>query len=39
MRGVGLLVLSLEGDRISQITRFGGAAQLARFGLLRNLPA
>jgi RNA polymerase sigma-70 factor (TIGR02960 family) len=38
-RGVGMLVLTLEGDRIAQITRFGGAALLARFGLPRTLPA
>jgi RNA polymerase sigma-70 factor (ECF subfamily) len=38
VRGVGLLVLAVEGDRISQITRFGGAGLLARFGLPRNLP-
>jgi RNA polymerase sigma-70 factor (TIGR02960 family) len=39
VRGVGLLVLTLDGEQISQITRFGGAALLARFGLPRNLPA
>ncbi len=39
VRGVGMLVLTLEGDRIAQITRFGGAALLARFGLPRTLPA
>jgi RNA polymerase sigma-70 factor (ECF subfamily) len=39
VRGVGVLVLTLEGDRIAHITRFGGAALLARFGLPRNLPA
>jgi RNA polymerase sigma-70 factor (TIGR02960 family) len=39
VRAVGVLVLTLEGERISQITRFGGAAQLARFGLPRTLPA
>ena len=39
VRGVGVLVLTLEGDRIAQITRFGGAALLARFGLPRTLPA
>ncbi|HUJ34701.1 MAG TPA: sigma-70 family RNA polymerase sigma factor [Solirubrobacteraceae bacterium] len=37
-RAVGVLVLTLEGDRIAQITRFGGAALLARFGLPRTLP-
>jgi RNA polymerase sigma-70 factor (ECF subfamily) len=39
VRGVGVLVLTLEGDRIAQITRFGGAALLAQFGLPRTLPA
>jgi RNA polymerase sigma-70 factor (ECF subfamily) len=39
VRGVGVLVLTLEGDRIAQITRFGGAALLASFGLPRTLPA
>jgi RNA polymerase sigma-70 factor (ECF subfamily) len=39
VRGVGVVVLTLEGDRIAQITRFGGAALLARFGLPRTLPA
>jgi RNA polymerase sigma-70 factor (ECF subfamily) len=38
VRGVGMLVLTLEGDRIAQLTRFGGAALLARFGLPRVLP-
>jgi RNA polymerase sigma-70 factor (ECF subfamily) len=39
VRGVGMLVLTLEGDQIAQITRFGGAALLGRFGLPRTLPA
>jgi RNA polymerase sigma-70 factor (ECF subfamily) len=39
VRGVGMLVLTLEDDRIAHITRFGGAALLARFGLPRTLPA
>ncbi|HKO28697.1 MAG TPA: sigma-70 family RNA polymerase sigma factor [Solirubrobacteraceae bacterium] len=39
MRGVGLLVLTPEGDRIAQITRFAGAGLLAGFGLPRTLPA
>jgi RNA polymerase sigma-70 factor (ECF subfamily) len=39
VRGVGVLVLTLEGDQIAQITRFGGAALLARFGLPRTLAA
>ena len=38
VRAVGMLVLTLEGDRIAQLTRFGGAALLARFGLPRVLP-
>jgi SnoaL-like domain/Sigma-70, region 4 len=37
-RAVGVLVLTLEGDRISRITRFGGSAILSRFGLPRTLP-
>lgn len=37
-RGTGLLVLTLEGDRISRITRFGGTAMLPPFGLPRTLP-
>jgi RNA polymerase sigma-70 factor, ECF subfamily len=36
--GVGLLVLALEGERIAHVTRFGGAALLAPFGLPRTLP-
>jgi RNA polymerase sigma-70 factor (ECF subfamily) len=39
VRGVGVIVLTLDGDRISQLTRFGGAALLARFGLPRTLPS
>jgi RNA polymerase sigma-70 factor, ECF subfamily len=39
VRGVGVLVLTLEGGGISQITRFGGAALLGPFGLPRTLPA
>jgi RNA polymerase sigma-70 factor, ECF subfamily len=39
VRGVGVIVLTIEGDRIVQLTRFGGAALLARFGLPRTLPA
>ncbi|MBV9803220.1 MAG: sigma-70 family RNA polymerase sigma factor [Solirubrobacterales bacterium] len=39
VRGVGVLVLTLEYEQIAQITRFGGAALLARFGLPRTLPA
>jgi RNA polymerase sigma-70 factor (TIGR02960 family) len=38
VRGVGVIVLTLEGDRIVHLTRFGGAALLARFGLPRTLP-
>ena len=38
VRGVGVIVLTLDGDRIAQLTRFGGAALLARFGLPRTLP-
>jgi RNA polymerase sigma-70 factor (ECF subfamily) len=39
VHGVGVLVLTLEGGRIAQLTRFGGAALLASFGLPRTLPA
>jgi RNA polymerase sigma-70 factor, ECF subfamily len=39
VRGVGVLVLTLQGNRIAQITRFGGAALLGSFGLPRTLPA
>jgi RNA polymerase sigma-70 factor (ECF subfamily) len=39
VRGVGMLVLTVEGGQITQITRFGGAALLAHFGLPRTLPA
>ena len=39
VRGVGMLVLTVEGGQIAQITRFGGAALLAHFGLPRTLPA
>ena len=38
VRGVGLLVLTLEGERISHVTRFGGAGLLGAFGLPRTLP-
>ena len=38
VRAVGVLVLTLEGDRIARITRFGGSAILSRFGLPRTLP-
>jgi RNA polymerase sigma-70 factor (ECF subfamily) len=37
LRGVGLLVLTLAGDRISAITRFE-TGLLPRFGLPRTLP-
>jgi RNA polymerase sigma-70 factor (ECF subfamily) len=39
VRGVGVIVLTVDGDRISHLTRFGGAALLASFGLPRTLPA
>jgi RNA polymerase sigma-70 factor, ECF subfamily len=38
VHGVGMLVLTVRGDRISQVTRFGGAALLGAFGLPRTLP-
>ena len=34
----GLLVLTLDGDRIAAITRFGDSGVLGRFGLPRTLP-
>lgn len=34
----GLIVLTLEGDRISALTRFLDNSLLAPFGLPRNLP-
>jgi RNA polymerase sigma-70 factor (TIGR02960 family) len=37
-RFVGVLVLTLEGDRISAITRFADSGILARFGLPRTVP-
>jgi len=37
-RFAGVLVLTLEGDRIAAITRFGDSGILARFGLPRTLP-
>jgi RNA polymerase sigma-70 factor (TIGR02960 family) len=38
-RGTGLFVLTIEGDRIAGITRFGGEDLLGRFGLPPTLPA
>jgi RNA polymerase sigma-70 factor, ECF subfamily len=37
-RASGLLVLTLEGDRIAAITRFHGGGVLPHFGLPRMLP-
>jgi RNA polymerase sigma-70 factor, ECF subfamily len=37
-RAGGLLVVSVTGDQISAITRFGDCGLLARFGLPRTLP-
>ena len=37
-RAYGLMVLTLEGDRISAITWFGERSLLAHFGLPRTLP-
>jgi RNA polymerase sigma-70 factor (TIGR02960 family) len=37
-RFAGVLVLTLEGDRIAAITRFADSGILARFGLPRTLP-
>jgi RNA polymerase sigma-70 factor (ECF subfamily) len=38
-RGTGLLVLTIEGERIAAITRFSGEELLPRFGLPPTLPA
>ena len=38
VRGVGVIVLTLESDHVAQLTRFGGSALFARFGLPRTLP-
>lgn len=38
-QGTGLLVLTLEGDRIAAITCFGDAELLPRFGLPPTLPS
>ena len=38
LRWVGLLVLTLEGEQISAITRFGDTGILPHFGLPRTLP-
>jgi SnoaL-like domain len=38
-RAYGLMVLTLEGDRISAITWFGGNSVFPRFGLPRTLRA
>jgi RNA polymerase sigma-70 factor (TIGR02960 family) len=38
VRGVGVIVLTLDGDRISHLVRFGGSHLLSRFGLPRTLP-
>jgi RNA polymerase sigma-70 factor (ECF subfamily) len=37
-RAYGLLVLTLEGDRIAAITRFGNTGLFPQFGLPRTLP-
>jgi RNA polymerase sigma-70 factor (TIGR02960 family) len=37
-RARGILVLTLDGDRISRITRFPGGGVLPHFGLPRTLP-
>jgi RNA polymerase sigma-70 factor (ECF subfamily) len=37
-RGTGLFVLTIDGDRIAAITRFGGGDLLPRFGLPPALP-
>jgi RNA polymerase sigma-70 factor (TIGR02960 family) len=37
-RAGSLMVLTLRGDQVSALTRFGGHGLLARFGLPRTLP-
>ena len=37
-RIAGMFVLTLEGDRIAALTRFGDGSVLPRFGLPRTLP-
>jgi RNA polymerase sigma-70 factor (ECF subfamily) len=37
-RAFGLLVLTLDGDRISDITRFAATSALPHFGLPRTIP-
>ena len=37
-RASSLVVLTLRGDRVSMLTRFGDLGLLARFGLPRTLP-
>ena len=34
-----MIVLTLEGERIAAVTRFGDNGVLPRFGLPRTLPA
>ena len=38
VRGVGVIVLTLDGDHVSHLIRFGGSSLLSRFGLPRTLP-
>jgi len=38
VRGVAVIVLTIDGDRISHLVRFGGSHLLSRFGLPRTLP-
>jgi RNA polymerase sigma-70 factor (ECF subfamily) len=37
-RSSGVIVLTLEGDRVSRLTRFGDTGILPQFGLPRTLP-
>ena len=37
-RALSLLVLTLDGDRISHITRFAPTSALPHFGLPRTIP-
>jgi RNA polymerase sigma-70 factor (TIGR02960 family) len=38
VRGMGVIVLTIDGGRISHLIRFGGSHLLSRFGLPRTLP-
>jgi len=37
-RVVGIMVLSVRGGRVNELTRFGDVGLLGRFGLPRTMP-